>query len=93
MSMTTHIIGFVPPDNRWKEMKKVYDACLFAGIEAPEEVLEFFNDEPPDDLGIEIDLEDDKSSTEYQREGSEGFQIELKKLPKEIKFIRFYNSY
>lgn len=93
MSMSTHIIGFVPPDNRWKELKKVYDACIFAGIEVPDEVLEFFNYEPPDDLGIEIDLEDDKYSSEYQTDGSEGYLVELNKLPKEIKFIRFYNSY
>ncbi len=52
MSMSTHIVGFRPPNEKWKQMKAVYDACVKAEIDAPSEVRKFFNDEPPDPEGV-----------------------------------------
>ena len=56
MSMSTHVIGFKPPDEKWKKMKKVWDTCQEAGIDAPKEVVEFFNDCPPDEAGVEVEI-------------------------------------
>lgn len=30
MGMSTHVIGFIPPDAKWREMKDVYDFELKA---------------------------------------------------------------
>lgn len=53
MSMSTHIVGFVPPDNKWRQMKVIYDACNEAGITVPEEVDDYFEGEAPDEAGME----------------------------------------
>ena len=89
MSMSTHIIGFIPPDKKWKEMKAIYDACVKANIEVPEAVNEFFNGYPPDPKGRYVEVQSEK----YNAEGQGGIEIELSKIPKNVKFIRFYNSW
>lgn len=89
MSMSTHVIGFKPPDAKWKKMKEVWDACDKAGVEAPKEVSEFFNWEAPDENGVEVELD----AAEWSDEGREGYEIEVSKLPKGVTVIRFYNSW
>ena len=40
MSMSTNVIGFAPPDDKWLKMKEVYDSCIIAGVNVPREVVE-----------------------------------------------------
>lgn len=92
MSMSTSVIGYRDPDEKWLKMKKVYDACVEGGIEPPEEVHEFFGWEEPTDYGIEVDLK--KICEKYNRHnGEDGWKIEISKLPPNIKYICFINSY
>ena len=91
MSMSTHIIAFRPPDEDWLKMKQVYDACLTAGIDIPDQVASFFGDDRPDDTGVRIDI--DHLLEEWQEDSRQGFQLELSKLPADIKILRFYNSW
>jgi len=91
MSMSTSIVGYRPPDAKWMEMKAVYDSCKKAKIEIPEKVEKFFGWSPPDDAGVEIDLT--KYSKEYQRDSQQGIEIELDKIPADVKIIRFVNSW
>lgn len=93
MSMSTSIVGFVPPDNKFKKMKAAYDACHKAGVEIPEEVSEFFQDEIPDDAGVSIDLEDHECVKEYSEDMVHGFEVDISKVPKDVKIIRFSNCY
>lgn len=93
MGMNSHVIGFAPPDDKWKQMKAVWDACELAGVSAPPEVMEFFDGEDPDEQGISIDLEDDDCCSKYSAEMQDGFEIDIKKIPANVQFIRFYNSY
>ena len=94
MGMSTHVIGFRPPDDEWRRMKAAWDACDRAGVPAPAKVLEFFNHEPPDECGVEVKL-----GTEALREyGTERPQraiwdVHLDKLPPGLKIIRFFNSW
>jgi hypothetical protein len=44
MSMSTHVKRIVPPDEQWKKMKAIYDSCEAAGIEAPDEVSDYFRE-------------------------------------------------
>lgn len=91
MGMSTHVKGFRPPDDTWVQMKAIWDACESAGVEVPQKVCDFFNGETPDDTGMEIDI--DVASSEWRDEYREGIEIDLSKLPKGLKVIRFYNSY
>jgi hypothetical protein len=89
MSMSTHVIGFAPPDEQWRKMKAIWDSCRAAGIAVPREVEKFFGGEPPDEAGVEIELE----SRKWSEDSREGVEIEVEKLPKHVKLIRFYNSW
>lgn len=94
MGMNTHVVGIRPPDEMWKKMKAARDACVAADVPIPDEVMEFFNYEEPDSAGVLIDLEDYESCCEkWGAEGKQGFEIDLSKLPENIKLIRFFNSY
>lgn len=32
MSMSLNVMGFKPPDEKWKQMKAAYEACCAAGV-------------------------------------------------------------
>jgi len=91
MSMSTNVIGFRPPDEEWLKMKAVYDACEKAGVEIPDGVCSFFNYERPDRKGVKVDIND--ILEKYQDDSSSGYEIDLSKLPKGLKILRFYNSW
>lgn len=93
MGMSTHVVGFKPPDDKWKKMKAVYDACRAADINCPEDVDDFFCNGEPDDRGVEFSIEKYPCTKKYNEETSSGFEIDLKKLPADVTIIRFYNSY
>ncbi len=90
MSMSTWAVGIKPPDDKWKEMKVVWDACEKAGVEKPVEVDSYFNDEPPDEAGVIVEVD----TTEWDDgEMSSGLEVHLDKIDKDIKIIRFVNSW
>lgn len=89
MGMSTHVVGFRPPDDDWKKMKAVYDACTAAGVDPPREVSEFFEDGPPDPAGVEVKL----SPREWVADGRSGYEVDVDTLPPGVKVIRFYNSW
>ncbi len=94
MGMSTCIVGFVPPDEKWDKMKTIYNACVAADIEIPTEVDKYFDYNNPNKIpGLEINIE--HLATDYTDDdlSCEGVELDLSKLPEKIKFIRFYNSY
>lgn len=107
MSMSSHVVGFIPPDDEWKKKKAAWDACKSAGVEPPLELCKFFGDSTPDNNGREIDLTPygqygsvrKNEATDCAKHwwgndhGSEGFEVDLAKLPPNVKILRFYNSY
>ena len=90
MSMSTRVRGIVPPDETWKAMKQVWDACVAANVPVPGEVLEFFGDEPPDPAGVIVEI----PVREYKGglDGA-GFEVDLASVPAHVKTIRFWNSW
>lgn len=95
MSMSTHIVGFIPPDEKWQKMKQVWDSCKEAGIDVPEEVEEFFDWEAPDEQGVEI-AEKKLPVKEWSDDMRQGYELDISKLVQaypDIKVIRFYNSW
>ena len=93
MSMSTHVKGFRPPDEKWKKMKAAWDACDAAGIEVPMEVLDFFGHVAPDPLGIEVEVEVSPACRRYKADMRDGFEVDINKLPPGLNILRFYNSY
>lgn len=98
MSMSTSVIAFQPPDEKWKKMKAVYDAAIEANIDVPEEVWDFFNGDPPEDSGVSINLSYDHKDIcqEWSDDMQNGYELDLEKLKDKfphITKIRFYNSF
>jgi len=97
MGMSTYVIGFVPPDERWHQMKAAWDACMVAGVPIPNDVRAFFGGEEPDDRGREITqgaLEQLGAVRDWHGGGmGSGYEVEVSKLPPEVKVVRFCNSW
>lgn len=89
MGMSTHVTGIKPADEKFKEMEHIYRSCEKAGIHPPEEVTNFFEEEEPDPRGVCVEIK----SHEWGRDCSDGVEVYLDELPKDVKIIRFYNSY
>lgn len=89
MSMSTYVVGVIPANEKFDAMKEIWDLCEAQDIIAPEEVLDFFNGETPDEAGIVKQIQ----STEYSGEMEAGLEVDITKLPKDVTIIRFYNSY
>lgn len=96
MGMSTHIVGFKAPDDKWKKMKAVWDACEAAGTTIPNKVLEFFDHTEPDSSGVTINLDGEDEVEEWGDLSRTGFQVDIKGLLKkypDLTHIRFYNAY
>jgi hypothetical protein len=95
MGMSTHVVGFRPPDETWKRQKAVWDACAAADVTLPKETEEFFDGERPDESGVELrlDIHYKDCCRPWRSDGGDGFEVELAKLPPDFAVIRFYNSY
>lgn len=89
MSMSTHVIGIVPPDDEWQKMKAIWDACDAAGVDPPDEVAEFFGHQEPDPKGVLVDIE----AEEWNGDAESGFEVDLASVPEHVKRLRFYNSW
>jgi hypothetical protein len=99
MGMSTHIQAFIPDtDKVFNKHKKVLLACLEAQVSLPKETAEYFGEEEPEiyllDNKLSVDLEEGNQYTEwYDGYGSQGFEVDLSKLPPAITKLRFYNNW
>lgn len=93
MGMSSRVTGFAPPDVEWKKMKAVWDACKTANVPAPKEVSEYFDWRTPDETGVEVRIPDSMVREFSPFDGADGWEVDLSKLPKNVKFLRFVNSY
>jgi len=95
MSHSAHISGFKPPDDEWQRMKAVFDACRNADIDVPSNVVKYFGYLDPDDAGVSVSQKEMEMIclSKYQTDDVEGFEINVKLIPKDIKIIRFYCSF
>ena len=92
MSMSTDVVGLRPADETWDKMKEIWDACTASNVEIPLQVRKFFNDESPEDKpGMEIPLKG--AVTKWRGECQDGLEVDLTKLPPDVKILRFFNSY
>jgi len=94
MSMSTHVYGFHPPDERWVKMKAIYDAYVAADLPVPEKIQEFFDWRAPSEAGTLIEIPPECRRGYHDGNGAEdGIEVILEKLPENITVIRFVNSW
>ena len=97
MGLSTYVVGFVPPDEKFNKMLEIYRNCEAADVPVPEEVLQFFDDRRPDPAGVEVSLCYDERYAgvvkEYHDSGinADGYEVDLRLLPTDIKILRFIN--
>lgn len=91
MGMSTHVIGFMLPNEKFNKMKELWDLCNELTISPPPEVAEFFNNDNPNPFGAEVNIDD--CISEFKGEYAEGFDVDIRKLPKKVHIIRILNEY
>jgi hypothetical protein len=95
--MSTVVQGFRPPDEKFKKYAAIWRQCAEAGIAPPKEVEKFFEGEEPDPQGVEVDLPEGKDGCLKPWRNStgdaQGYEVDLKKLPKDVTVLRFYNGW
>lgn len=91
MSMSTEVKGFRPPDERWQQMKAVWDACVAANVPIPEPVAEFFGWTAPNPAGIEVKIPHREYTNRERVE--DGIEIDVADIPDGVTVIRFINSW
>ena len=92
MGMSTHIVGFIPPDEKYEKMLAIARQCNELEIKHPDEVSDFFSDvAEPEERGYEVDFED--IITDWRDDTREGFELNVSEIPENVKVIRFYNSW
>ena len=74
-------------------MKAIWDNCTAAGVAVPSEVEAFFNHEPPEPDGVKIELLEAQGVTEFKDDSTEGLIVDLDKIPKHVKLLKFCNSW
>jgi hypothetical protein len=97
MGMHSYVQGIKPADEKFREMFAIYKACEKNNVSIPKEVEEFFAGKEPDEAGVVVNLKPSEKGPvqEYRPEYDtiEGFEVDLRKLPPDVKIIRFINSY
>lgn len=82
MSVKLIVLARIKPDDKWRKMKAVWDACDDACVEPPRAVGDFFDWEKPSEGGAIVDLVGDfGSARELSGDGETGYEIDLKHLP------------
>lgn len=96
MGMSTHVAGYKAPDDRWRQMKAIWDACQAAKVPAPQEVYDYFEGEAPDPEGVEVSeeiLTENGALREWKDEYRQGYEVVVANLPDDVQTIRFWNSW
>ena len=93
MGMSTSVLGFKPADEKFYKMKSVFESCQELGIAPPDEVEDYFDGYGVEGDGVRVEIEEMDCCSEYSNETESGYEVDITKLPKDIKIIRFYNSF
>lgn len=88
MSGTLCVYAYRPKDEHFNEMLKIWNACKKAKVELPGAVEDFFDevDDPNTVPGVPVDI--DKLLQKYSNDAEDGYELDLQKLPKDIRYIR-----
>lgn len=91
MGKPLQVYGVKALDEKWVKMKKIWDLCVENKVEIPSHVFDYFHGEYPTETEVIVDLKNHESVTIYENITSQGFEIDVEKLPNDIKKIRIVN--
>jgi len=91
MTMDTGITGYKDGDEEWKKKKDEFQAYRNAGVDAPNELWDYFEADPKDLPGMIVDI--NGAIRTLRSHSANGYEVDLEKLPKGVKKIRFCNSW
>ena len=92
MSTSYDVIGMKVQDEKWEKMKNVWNTCRVAGIDVPEEVETFFDWNNPNEMhGMQVDISN--AISQPSLEEYVAWDVDIDKLPPDIKVVRFRISY
>lgn len=89
MSTSIYVLFVKPPDERWQQMKTIYDTCTAAGVPVPREVVSFFEGDTPDPSGVIVRGPSREWSDSYRS----GLEIDVSDIPSDVKTVRFVVSW
>ena len=89
--MDITISEITKPNEKWQKMKNVYDACVLANIPTPYEVDEFFDNEPPSNIGIKKEMKIEKQ--ENSQDMTDVYLVDLSKVSKDVTHIEITAYY
>jgi hypothetical protein len=92
MGMSTSIQGFIPPDEKWKAYKDIYDKCKTLNIDAPQEVYDFFDGESPGNAPGKL-VQITQAISKPTNDDGDSWDVTIAKLPKNVTVIRFRNDW
>lgn len=92
MGMKSHVMFLRSKDDpEFKKKAAALNACLDAGVEPPDEIMEYFNDSYEEDDALRI--EGTAHKWDPQDGGRQGFDVFVSEIPEGTERIRFYNSW
>lgn len=93
MGMSMHVAAVKPADENYERKAAAYWACDKARVPIPQELVDFFDGGEPDATGTTTALERHESCADFNEDASQGFQVDVTKLPAGTRFVRFYCSW
>jgi hypothetical protein len=97
MGMSTHVVAFRDMDGEFAKMLEAKLFCDSRGLSYPEEVKTYFkglageSEKLLREEMLAVDISD--IIRKWRDDGDEGYEVDVSQLPKEVKTIRFYNSW
>lgn len=76
-----------------KAMKSILEGCSKLGIEPPPEVRQFFQQTFADGMLVELLPPDHPAMKSFDDDMKSGWEVELSKLPPDVKVLRFFHDY
>ena len=95
MGMSTSVYGIRDLDGRFADLMKIKLACDDAGTSYPKEVTDYFKYPSESEEYNRSEMEQidiSKAVSEVNSDCSDGFKVDLSKLPGEVKAVLFVNS-
>lgn len=92
MSMSTYVQGLKPKTEEYEKKLNIYKSCEELNVSVPKEILDFFDGDVCEE-GIITEIPKGAIKEYADDYCREFFEVDLTKLPKDIKKIRFVNSY
>lgn len=85
MSAYYFVRGIMDPTDDYKKKYAAFKACKEAGIEIPQQLWDYFNNDTPYEDGISMKIPFEKK----EEVGCSTYEVDLKKIPPQVTKVQF----